>query len=219
MEVIMDITLEQFYEAIAQFHQMIFPAQWAAMLLAVAALVFVMVKKSFSNALIIGTAILFYLISALAFWMPLGFQGFDNGFFYMALFILEAGFLLSAAVENELDFKFTPTPYSILGLIFVVYGLIGHPLVGMLLGHRYPELVLSPLMPCPLNIWWVGMLLLTSKAVPRYTIIIPFIWGLVGIMWAVFGVAEDIGGVVICLLAPALLLIRDRNQYHHLHYQ
>ncbi|MEE4195021.1 MAG: DUF6064 family protein [Anaerolineae bacterium] len=214
----MDITLEQFYESIAQFNQMIYPAQWAVMLLAFTAVLFIMVKKSFSNALIIGVAILFYLMCALAFWLPMGFRGYENGFLYMAIFILEAGFLLSAAVENELDFEFKPTPYAIIGLIFVAYGLIGYPLAGLALGHTYPELIFSPLLPCPLNTWWVGMLLMTTKPVPRYTLIIPFIWGLVGIMWVGLGVTDYIAGLIICLSAPALLVIRDRGKYHHLHY-
>lgn len=214
----MKISLEQFYEAIAEFNQLIYPAQWAALLLAVAAVVLVFVKKPFSNATIIGSAILFYLITALAFWIPIGSRGFQDGFLYMALFVLEAGFLLSAGVEKELDFKFALSPYSVIGLLFAAYGLIGYPLVGLLLGHDYPALLVSPLLPCPLNIWWVGMLLLTTKPVPRYTLIIPFIWGLVGVMWVASGVPEYIGGVIACLLAPTLLVIRDRGKRHPLHY-
>ena len=214
----MDITLEQLMEAAAQFNQMIYPAQWAAMLLAVAAVVFAFVKKAYSNALILGISILFFLMNALAFWLPAGLQGYSNGFLYMAIFILEAGFLLCAAVEDELHFHFELTPFSIIGLVFIIYALVGYPLVGLLVGRSYPGLIFSPLFPCPLNIWFVGMLLLTEKPVPRYVMIIPFIWGLVGIMWAALGVTEDIGLIVTNLIGPALICYRDRGKYHHLHY-
>ena len=214
----MDITLEQLFEAVAQFNELLFPAQWAAMIIAIAAVVFVFIKKSFSNALIIGVAILFFLLSALAFWLPAGIQGYNNGYLYTALFLMQAVFLLSAGVEDELHFKFEAKAISIIGFLVVIYALIGYPLVGLAIGRSYPALIFSPLFPCPLNIWLMGMLLMTEKPVPRYTLILPFIWGLIGIMWTALGVTEDIAVILINLVGPAILVYRDRGKYHHLHY-
>ena len=214
----MDITLEQFLEMVIRFNQIIYPTQWAAMLLAIIAVVFAFIRKPFSNALIIGTAILFSLISALAFWLPMGLQNCANGYLYMAMFILQSGLLLSAAAEDELHFHFEAKPLPILGLLFVCYGLFIYPLIGLLTGHTYPELIFSPLFPCPMNIWLMGMLLMTDKPVPRYTMIIPFIWGLIGILWVALGITEDIGLIITNLIGPGLLVFRDRGKRMGLHY-
>ena len=214
----MDITFEQFFAAITQFNEMLYPAQWIATLIAIIAVVFVFIKKPFTNALVVGIATLFFLMSALAFWLPSGTQGLTNGYLYMALFILEAVFLLSGALEDELHFKFEVKPLPIIGLVIVIYALIGYPLIELLMGRSYPELIFSPLFPCPLNIWLIGMLLMTEKPVPRFTMIIPFIWGLIGVMWVAIGVKEDLGLIIVNLIGPALLVYRDRGKRMGLHY-
>ena len=215
----MDITLEQLLTAFVDYNQMLYPAQWAGILIALIAVLFALIKKTFSNALIIGVAIFFNLFIALAFWLPAGIQqGHSNGILFMAIFIVQAGLLLCAALEDELHFHFEPKPLPIIGLVFVFYALIGYPLIGMLVGRTYPGLIFSPLAPFPMSIWFIGMLLMTDKPVPRFIMIIPFIWGLIGVMWVAIGVTEDIGLVITNLIGPTLLCIRDRGKRMGLHY-
>lgn len=215
----MDITLAQLLASIANFNELFYPAHWAGILIALIAVFFAFNKKTFSNTLIIGVAIFFNLFIALAFWLPSAIlQGHSNGVLFMAIFIVQAGLLLCAALEDELHFHFEPKPLPIIGLVFVLYALAGYPLIGMLVGRTYPELIFSPLIPFPMSIWFIGMLLMTDKPVPRYTMIIPFIWGLVGVMWVALGVTEDIGLVITNLVGPALLCFRDRGKRMGLHY-
>jgi hypothetical protein len=214
----MDLTLELLLESVRQYNQMLYPAQWVAIAIALACIVFAFIRKPFSNALITGSAVLFFLIIALAFWLPLSLSGFDTGFIYTGIFLMQAGLLLSAALEDELHFHFEPKLVPIIGLVFAAYGLIGFPLVGLLLGRTYPGLFFSPLAPCSMISWFVGMLLLTDRPVPRYTMIIPFTWGLVGILWVSMGVTESIGQIVIGLTGPAILCIRDREKRMGMHY-
>ena len=136
----------------------------------------------------------------------------------MALFIVQAGLLLCAALEDELHFHFEPKPIPIVGLIFILYGLVGYPLIGLIVGRSFPAIIFSPLASSPMSIWFIGMLLMTNKPVPRFTMIILFIWGLIGILWATIGVTEDIGLIITNLVGPALLCIRDRGKRMGLHY-
>jgi hypothetical protein len=214
----MDLTFELLLESVRQYNQMLYPAQWVAIAIALACIVFAFVRKPFSNALIAGSAVLFLLIIALAFWLPFSLEGINTGFIYMGIFLMQAGLLLSAALEDELHFHFEPKLVPIIGLLFAAYGLIGFPLVGLLLGRTYPGLFFSPLAPCPMISWFIGMLLMTDKPVPRYTLIVPFTWGLIGILWVSMGVTESIGQIIIGLTGPAILSIRDREKRMGMHY-
>ncbi|PVE21656.1 hypothetical protein DC522_25485 [Microvirga sp. KLBC 81] len=54
------------------------------------------------------------------------------------------------------------------------------PLLGIWLGHAYPALPLFGVTPCPVTILTFGCLLLTTKPVPWWTLVIPVLWSLVG---------------------------------------
>lgn len=85
-----------------------------------------------------------------------------------------------------------------------------YPLAGMWAGHRYPELPMFGITPCPLTLFTFGLLLLTTAPVPRPLLVIPFVWSLIGGSAALLlGIPQDwvllFSGVPI----PTLLL-RDR---------
>ena len=100
--------------------------------------------------------------------------------------------------------------YSLIGIVLVLYGLIGSPFVGTLVGHLYPKMAFVGLFPCPTLAFTFGMLLCTDARVPKYLLAIPFLWGL----WGVTGIPpmwEDVGMVASAVLGTAMIVYRDRK--------
>jgi hypothetical protein len=97
-----------------------------------------------------------------------------------------------------------------LGGLLVFYALVAYPLIGFAIGHHYPAMPTFGL-PCPVTIFTVGLLLLTTAPVPRSVFLAPALWGMFGGASATFllGVYQDAGLLlagligVLAMLAPA----------------
>jgi hypothetical protein len=62
----------------------------------------------------------------------------------------------------------------------VAYAAIIYPVIGIATGHAYPEMPMFGVTPCPVVIFTFGLLLLTVRPVPRWLLVVPFIWSLIG---------------------------------------
>jgi hypothetical protein len=66
--------------------------------------------------------------------------------------------------------------------------------------------------PCPTTIFTFGILLWTTDRVPKYLLVIPLLWALVGTFAALsLGIPEDYALPVAALISLALLIWRDRS--------
>lgn len=93
------------------------------------------------------------------------------------------------------------------------YAAIVYPLLGLSFGHRYPEMPMFGITPCPLTLFTFGVLLLTTRPVSRWTLAVPLIWSVIGGSGAyLLGVPQDwplwLGAVVLLIL-----IRRDRQRY------
>jgi hypothetical protein len=74
------------------------------------------------------------------------------------------------------------------------------------------ELPMFGVTPCPVTIFSFGMLLLTRQPVPRWLLVIPFLWSLVGGSAAILlRVPQDWALLVAGAVSLALLVQRDRR--------
>jgi hypothetical protein len=83
--------------------------------------------------------------------------------------------------------------------------------LGHLFGHIYPK---SPTfgLPCPTTIFTFGLLLWTDKKIPKYVLVIPFLWSIVGFSAAVnLKVYEDFGLLVAGIIGTVLILLSERK--------
>lgn len=103
-------------------------------------------------------------------------------------------------------------PTSWVGVLFVLYALIGYPIVGQVIGHTWPATPLLGL-PCPITVFTFGMLLMTVRRVPTVVLVIPLIFGgFFGIFPPLnYGILEDVGLVFASFVGTILLVYRDRT--------
>lgn len=96
------------------------------------------------------------------------------------LFVAQAALLLRAAWRGHLHFGLLRSAPAWLGGVLVLYGLVLYPIAGLLAGHAYPAMPMFGITPCPVVLFTVGLLLLTTSPVPMSLLVIPFLWSLIG---------------------------------------
>ncbi len=206
-------TIDQFLGVFEKYNLAVWPLQIILVIIAVLAL-FLSVKKIRYTDKIISVVLGFY-------WLWIGivyhlsyFIAINKGaYFFGVLFIIQGLiFLFAGGIKSKLSFKFQSTSYGLIGSLYILYALIIYPALGYFLGHVYPK---NPTfgLPCPTTIFTFGLLLWTDKIVPKYVLVIPLIWAIIGFGAALsLGVKEDFGLLIAGVLGFVLILIRDRNQ-------
>lgn len=205
----MDISFNALMELLGRYNEAIFPLQILGFLLSFVAVYFAFKKTRTSDWIVIGILIFFYLWNALVFWLPAALDGNTSAYVLVAIFIFEAGYLLYAGIEKTLSFHYPHSAYGIVGMILIAFGLVLYPLLGLMLGRVYPQWIFSPMFPCPMNIWVMGMLLMTDKPLPRCLVMVPFLWGILGFFWVTAGLTEDILLVFANITGAVVLWSRD----------
>jgi len=108
-----------------------------------------------------------------------------------ALFVVEGVLILVAVARNRLRFFPRPSGSGVIGLLLVCYALVVYPVLGWLQGHGYPD---GPSfgVPCPVVIFFFGMVLWSLNGLSISLLVIPVVWAVVGMSAALqLGMRED----------------------------
>lgn len=202
-------TVEQFFEVFARYNDGVWPAQWLLTALALVVVVLIVQGKA-SHGLWIAAA-----LSALWSWMALAYHFAYFTAINPAAWAFGAVFLLASlwfawvgVVQRRLRFAIGQGWRAWTGVVLLAFALAVYPLIGHLLGHRYPAAPTFGL-PCPTTIFTMGTLLLASPPVPRSVFVIPVLWAAVGSVAAfALGVYEDLG-LLVAGLAAVVALVRS----------
>ena len=205
-------TPEQFFDIFRQYNLAVWPMQIMLYLLAVFALFLAVGETKYSNRIITTILAFFWLwigvVYHLAFFSSIN----PAASVFAGLFVLQGIlFFISDTTPQRTWYRFHLNNYSIIGTIFIIYGIVIYPIWGYFLGHVYPQ---SPTfgLPCPTTIFTFGLLLWTDTRIPKYLLVIPLIWSLIGFLAAVqLGVLEDTMLLIAGLVATALIWYRDRK--------
>ena len=81
----------------------------------------------------------------------------------------------AGAYRDRLNFGFRADQAAWAGLLFVVYSAVVYPLIGISTGHHYSELPMFGVTPCPVTIFTLGILLLTTNQPSAYLLAIPLL--------------------------------------------
>ncbi len=98
---------------------------------------------------------------------------------WAATFILEALlFLVAGIVRRDLVIAPRWDLSSVLGAVFMFYGLVAYPIIGLLSGHPLHTLPVFGLSPCATVIFFFGLLLWARSPAPKYLLLLPLAWAL-----------------------------------------
>jgi len=203
------ITVEQLLEVFATYNPQIWPMQIVAYVLGIVCVYLAVRKTAFSGRLIPAILAFFWLWVAFLFWLPSGLQGYVPGYLFSAIFLIQGVLFLVYTLKPKLTFGFQKDACSWAGIFFLVYALVGYPLVGALVGHVYPSMSPFGLTPCPVVTFTFGLLLLTGNKIPKALLVIPFFYSLSGFLWMSIGMWEDIGMILSGLVGTGLIWYRD----------
>jgi uncharacterized protein DUF6064 len=130
-----------------------------------------------------------------------------------AAFVGQGVLLLAFGVASDrIAYRPARTVSSMLGWAAIGYALVVYPLIGIALGHPYPQAPLFGAAPCPTTIVSFGLLLLARPPLPKVLLIVPLAWAFVATPAAVGrGILEDVALLGVALVAVAVIVARDRR--------
>lgn len=205
----MPFTAEQFFDVLRRYNLAIWPGQLALGAIGLWLMSRMSQRRITSGA--VGAT-----LAALWAWMAIGYHvAFFSrinpmAFAFAVVFLAQAAAFLWVGVRTQrLAADVHPgTGRRAFALLAGLYALLGYPVLGTMLGQRYPELPTFGL-PCPTTIFTLGMLSLCPRPVPWRLYVIPGVWALIATSAAwLFGIGEDLA------LVPALLASVALNAHH-----
>jgi hypothetical protein len=184
---------DQFLAVFAGYNEAVWPAQIGAYALAAVALWGIARQTAWKDRVATVTLTVFWL------WTGIGYHALQftqinaAAWGFGALFVMQGVLLLHAGlVRRELAFGRGAGARGTLGWGLVVYASLLYPLLGLLLGFRYPAVPTFGITPCPVTLFTFGLLLLCAPTAPRRVLLIPGVWSLVGGSAALLlGVPQD----------------------------
>jgi hypothetical protein len=184
-------TTDQFYQVFERYNSTVFPAQLIFLILGVAALFLILSEKSYKSKLTAGFIGILWiwmgLIYHIAFFTAIN----EAAYVFGLIFIFEGILIILNSGNNRITFSFKPTTKVYTGLFFIIFGLIVYPVIGLFI-HGTSVPVISLGLPCPTTIFTFGFFMLAGSKLPKYLLIIPSLWAVVGLSAAInFGVYQD----------------------------
>ena len=207
-------TPEQFLVVFVNYNHAIWPIQIAAYVLGALSIASLFRRTRAADRVITGVLAAMWLWTGVAY-HALSFSAINNAaYIFAALFIIQGCYLVYAGVyRDQIRFGLRPILATGVGISLVAYATIAYPLIGLATGHRYPEMPMFGVTPCPVTIFTFGMLLLTMHPVPSWLFVVPFVWSLIGGSAAVLlNVPQDWLLLVSGFISSLLMFFRDRHQ-------
>ena len=209
-------TEAQFLETFRRYNDAVWPAQFMLVALGVVAVVLAMRGGARAGRRVAT------MLAILWSWMAVVYHfAFFRAINPMAIafavvFLAQAVLFAKAGLSREgLTFDVRPDARGLLGALLIVYALAAYPLLGIVLGHRYPAAPTFGL-PCPTTILTIGLLTWAGAGAPRTLWIVPLLWTVVGGSAARFlGMHEDLGLPIAGLVGVWALLVQRRAMRVH----
>lgn len=198
-------TKEDFFNVFIDYNIFVFPFQIILLLIGLTLLFLINSKYKGVNILIITyLSFLFAWIGVIYFFNF--FSSINPGAkIFGSLFIIQSALLIfNIFKRNVLEFTYEKNNKHIIGVSFVILGLIVYPIIGILIEGSFSKII-SVGLPCPTIIIFYGFILLTKKTLPKYLLIIPTIWAIIGTTAVFnFSVYQDILLIVVAVITIVL---------------
>jgi hypothetical protein len=204
-------TTEEFLDVFVRYNDAVWPAPLVLMVLAIGAVAYSVRDWPRDGRRVSA------ILAALWLWMAIVYHA---AFFtsltraavlFALAFVVQGGLFAWLAVRpRTLSYHPRGNAAGVIGAVLVAYALIGYPVVGYLVGHRYPA---APTfgVPCPTTIFTFGLLFWSTGPFTRRLAVVPALWAIVATSAAVnLGMREDFGLLVAALCAVPLIFAPRR---------
>jgi hypothetical protein len=198
---------QQFFDVFAAYNDAVWPAQVALVGVGLFCVAAVRTRSGWQRAVPWALALLWS-------WMAVAyhfafFTSINPAAWLFGAVFLAAAVLFVVHANATLRFDGPGGLKQVVGLVFVVYALVGYPLIGLAAGHTYPRMPTFGL-PCPTTIFTLGMLLQVRRPIPWTLFIVPMAWSIISTFAAIeLGVVQDYF-LPIASLITAVVLVRSR---------
>jgi hypothetical protein len=206
------LTNVQILAAFESYNLDIWPMQAVAYLLGIVALFFAVKRTQGSGKITSAIVSFLWLWTGIVFCMFYFGPVFALGYGMGVLMIIQGVLFFADALRPRLSFHLGLNVYSIFGILFIAYAMLGYPLVGHFVGHDYPRALPFGLVPCPTTVFTFGLFMLSDKRVPIYFLIIPILFTIGAVVPVSRGVLEDIGLMVAGVVGTVMILYRDSKR-------
>ena len=209
----MPFTIEQFLGVFEKYNLAVWPTQVFMVLLAAVAIFLAVKKTAYSNKIISLVLTFFWLWMGIAYHITFFAAINKAAYIFGVLYILQGLiFLYAGVIRSRLSFEFASNFYGVMGTLFIIYALAIYPTIGHAYGHVYPK---NPtfVLPCPTTIFTFGILIWAQKPFPKYVLVIPLLWSIIGFAAAIsLGMFEDIGLLVAGILGTGMIWYHNRAE-------
>lgn len=207
-------TIEEFLRVFKVYNNAVWPMQIITYLMGIGILYIILRNVHYSGRITSAVLSFYWLWMGIVYHI-IYFSSINKAaYIFGALFILQGIlFLLAGVIKTNISVTIKSDIYSITGSIFVIYALVIYPVIGYFSGHVYPQSPCFAVAPCPVTIFTFGILLWADKALPKYILIIPLLWSLIGFNAALFlSIKEDYGLLIAGLVGAIMIIIKNRKK-------
>ncbi len=204
-------TPEEFFNVFERYNAAVYPAQWLIILAGCACLILLHSRYGKRNLLTGSILGLLWIWIGIVYHF-LFFSGINPAAkAFGILFILEGILIVIESFRaGRMEFRFDKSARAYIGYFLILFGLIIYPLINLALNIPAVRII-SLGLPCPTTIFTLGFFLLTTNKFPKYLLIIPLLWAVIGLSAAVnFGVIQDYMLMVSAVLACFFLISRKK---------
>lgn len=205
-------TTEQFFEVFEKYNSSIFPLQWIILLVGIVFLLIIHSHSIFKGKIIGSFLGLLWIWMGYAYHISFFTEINKAAWVFGGVFILQGILILIHSLfTNRINFNFTPNLNGYLAYFFILFGLIIYPLISNF-SEGSLERTISLGLPCPTTIMTFGFFMLTVDRFPKYLLIIPSLWAVVGLSAVFnFGVYQDIMILISALIADIFIIRRNKT--------
>jgi hypothetical protein len=206
-------TTEQFFNVIENYNVSFFPVQVILLFLGVIALLILHSARSYKSRFIGGLLGILWLWTGIAYhlvWFTeINKAAWGFGFLFIIQGIL---FFIESFSRKKLHFDLKKKGWHYIAYFLILFGLIIYPiLLYFLKGSVFTTITLG--LPCPTTIFTFGFLMLCTRDFPKYVLIIPSLWALIGTSAAInFSVYPDFMLFISMLVADVYLIFRRKEK-------
>jgi hypothetical protein len=205
-------TTEQFFHLFGNYNESVWPMQIVLYLLGAISVILAILPTRNSNKIISVILAFLWLWMGIVYHLIFFTQINKAAYLFGIVYIIQSFlFILTGVFNSYLTFNLKFNVRGVTGVIFILYALIIYPIWGFLAGHLFPYIPIFGL-PCPTAIFTFGFLLWTTQRFPKYLLIGPFLWSIIGFFAAIkLDVYQDYVLLVSGVIGTILILLRDKN--------